>query len=72
MKAIPLYSGNGKSYSTKYEDDMHRADKTRCIADEGKILYLDDENFYCRDIVNERVDDIVEMVDTTQEANNEN
>lgn len=65
MTALPLYSGNDKSYSPNYEEGMHRADRTRCIADEGKILTLDEDTFYCRDILNERVEDIVEINDPT-------
>lgn len=65
MKALPLYTGNGKSYSLVYEEGMHRADRTRCIAEEGKILTLDEDSFYCRDILNERVEDIVEIDDPT-------
>lgn len=66
MTALPLYSGNGKSYSLKYEEGMHRADRTRCYADEGKVLTLyESEPFYCRDILNDQVEDIVEIDDPT-------
>lgn len=66
MTTILLYSGNGKSYSTKFEDGMRQADKTRCIADDGKILQLEDVTFYCRDVLNEKVSEIVEKEDNTQ------
>ena len=64
MTTKELYSGNGKSYSLDYEEGMHIADRTRCIADKGKALTLyDSDPFYCRDILNEQVKDIVEIDD---------
>ena len=66
MTTKELFSGNGKSYSFVCEEGMHRSDRTRCIADEGKALTLyDSEPFYCRDILNEEVEDIVEIDDPT-------
>lgn len=61
MTILTLYSGNGVSYSTKYEVGMHVADKKRCIADEGKVLLLDGEKFSCRDVLSQFVRNIQEV-----------
>lgn len=72
MTTIQLYTGNGKSYSTAFENGMHRADKTRCVADEGKILQLDGLEFYCKDVLNEQLSEVTEEEDSADQQFEEN